>query len=104
MHPHSVLKTGPYRSERNMKTVCILIFSPNVDTRSCPLDRTASLSLKSFKAILAPRGRSSTILLADPRECGYACNQPTLSDKQINLINLLRDYGYRATSNVPYIS
>ena len=30
----------------------------DVDTRPYPLDRTASLSLQSFKAILAPRGHS----------------------------------------------
>ena len=47
-----------------------------VDTRSYPLDRTASLSLWSFKAILAPRGHSETILVADPRDRGYI-TQPT---------------------------
>ena len=47
-----------------------------VDTRSHPLDRTASLSLQSFKANLAPWGHSETILVADPRKRGYA-TQPT---------------------------
>ena len=40
------------------------------------LDRTASLSLQSFKVILAPRGHSEITLVADPRQCGYAI-QPT---------------------------
>ena len=47
----------------------------DVDTRSRPLDRTASSSLQYFKAILAPRGHSE-IIGVDPRECGYA-TQPT---------------------------
>ena len=38
-----------------------------MDTRSYHLDRTASLSLYSFKTILASRGHSETILVADPR-------------------------------------
>ena len=45
-------------------------------TRSCPLDPTASLPLRSFKAILVPRGRSEVILVADPRAYGYTYNPP----------------------------
>ena len=34
----------------------------DVDARPCPLNRTASLPLYSFKVILAPRGPSEIIL------------------------------------------
>ena len=55
----------------------IIKFSVRVGTRSSPLDRTASLSLRPFKAILlVPRGHSETVLGADPRECGFG-PQPT---------------------------
>ena len=42
-----------------------------VDTRSCPLNRTASLSLQFFNAIRAPRRLSVITFVADPRKCGY---------------------------------
>ena len=65
-----------------------------MDTRSCPLHRTASLSLEPFKAILAPRGHSEIILDVDPESAvtrvthlGVSPHLP--SDKEINL---LRDY------------
>ena len=38
--------------------LCIDLIQVCVDTRSYPLDRTASLSLQSFTAFLAPRGHS----------------------------------------------
>ena len=48
----------------------------DVDTRLYSLDRTASLSLQSFKTILAPRGALRCFLIVDPRECGYVHNPP----------------------------
>ena len=45
---------------------------------SVPLERTASLSLKYLKAILAPQGGTLEMILgADPRECDYT-TQPHL--------------------------
>ena len=40
----------------------------DLDTRSYPVDLTASLSLQSFKAILAPRAHSENTSVAAPRE------------------------------------
>ena len=70
------------------------IFQVDVDTRSCPLNRTASLSLSSFKAILAPREHSENTSVADPREYGYT-TQPTsvcLHTYIQGRIYLLRDH------------
>ena len=73
-----------------------------MDTRSCPLHRTASLSLEPFKAILAPRGHSEIILESAVTRAIYhlGVSPHFLSDKDLPAAGL-PPHKYLVTNNTP---